>query len=64
MYYWQPIFKCNLCGRRILGVKDIYNNWTIFHENWYWSDSLKKRGRCLCDECIEAFNQLKDNREK
>lgn len=63
MYYWRPIFECELCGKRTIGVKDIFNNWMVPSRE-RWSGSFKKHGRCLCNECTKAFNQLKDSREK
>ena len=59
MWYWRPVFECELCGKQSIGVKDIFNHW-IVSTNEGWSGSFKRRGRCLCKECTKAFNNLKN----
>ena len=29
MWYWRPIFECELCGKQSIGVKDVFNHWIV-----------------------------------
>jgi len=42
MYNWRPVFKCELCDKTAIGIKDPWGRW-IVPSNEGWSGSFKNK---------------------
>lgn len=59
-YVQQPVYKCEVCGKRE-PAKYLIGYW--FPDGWWlpdgWHGSLRKKGACFCPECYKAIQTVK-----